>query len=162
MSHCLSLLCCLLGWALQGACVVEKPHIPMILADDYGLADADWHRPHDWTEKATPHMMELIRKGIELDRNFAFKYCSPTRSAIQSGRNPTHVNVQNLDPIMVNKEDPVLGYMGIPRNMTGLGHVMKKGGICYAFCGQVGCRHGNTRSHTTGPRIRFVFLLLSP
>ena len=34
---------------------------------------------------------ELVATGIELDRNYAFQYCSPSRSALQSGRNPIHV-----------------------------------------------------------------------
>eukprot|EP00954_Amorphochlora_amoebiformis_P023997 1363401-Amorphochlora_amoeboformis.AAC.2 len=29
-----------------------------------------------------------VSEGIELDRHYVYKYCSPTRSAIQSGRNP--------------------------------------------------------------------------
>ena len=50
-------------------------------------------------------MDELIANGIELQRNYAHKYCSPTRSAIQSGRHPMHVNVMNIDPNFYNPED---------------------------------------------------------
>ena len=31
------------------------------------------------------------RGGIELDRFYTFQFCSPARSAIQTGRNPIHV-----------------------------------------------------------------------
>ena len=34
----------------------------------------------------------------------------------------------NTDPGNYNPEDPVSGYAGIPRNMTGIASVMKKGG----------------------------------
>ena len=48
----------------------------------------------------------------------ADKYCSPTRTAIQSGRNPFHVNPLNLDPTNYNPKDPVSGFSAMPRNST--------------------------------------------
>ena len=83
----------------RGASAAKQPHILYILVDDFGWADADWHRPAasspaNTDPLATPTMTALIREGIELDQHFAFKFCSPSRSAIQSGRNPIHVNVQ--------------------------------------------------------------------
>ena len=56
------------------------------------------------------------------------KYCSPTRSSLQSGRLPIHVNVLNADMSSYNPHDPVSGFAGVPRNMTGISAVMKKGG----------------------------------
>ena len=32
-----------------------------------------------------------VKEGIEMDRQYVYKYCSPTRSGIQSGRHPFHV-----------------------------------------------------------------------
>ena len=46
-------------------------------------------------EVQTPRLDALAADGIVLHRTYAFKYCSPTRCAIQSGRNPIHVNVDN-------------------------------------------------------------------
>ena len=48
--------------------------------------------------------------GIELDRQYVYKFCSPTRSALQSGRNPYHVNNVNPDPTLLNPADPVSGF----------------------------------------------------
>ena len=62
------------------------------------------------------------------------KFCSPTRSAAQTGRNPIHVNVQNLDPNNYNPRDPVSGMSAVPRNMTGVAEVMKRAGYKTAFC----------------------------
>ena len=56
----------------------KKPHILMILFDDYGWADAGWHR--DYTapggehvpatpEVATPNLNALVKQGINLDRH---------------------------------------------------------------------------------------------
>lgn len=58
-------------------------------------------------EVQTPNLNELVRTGIELNRQYVYKYCSPTRSALQSGRNPYHVNNLNLDPTVYNPADPV-------------------------------------------------------
>ena len=107
----------------------KQPHIVMVLWDDYGWADAGWHRNYTapggeflpaTPEVATPHLDALVREGIELDRHYVYKYCSPSRSALQSGRNPYHVNPLNAEPTISNPDDPVSGFQGVPRNMTGL------------------------------------------
>lgn len=94
----------------------------------YGWADAGWHRNYTapggakvpaTDEVQTPHLNELVSSGIELNRNYIYKYCSPTRSALQSGRNPYHVNPLNAAPEIHNPKDPVSGFAAIPRNMTG-------------------------------------------
>jgi arylsulfatase I/J len=114
-----------------------------MLADDFGWADADWHRPANWTELATPNMMWLISQGAELGQHYAFKFCSPTRSAIQSGRNPIHVNVQNYQPVQWNwqepDKDPDSGFAGISRNMTTISSVMKDAGYATHFAGKWDC-----------------------
>ena len=58
----------------------------------------------------------------------ADKYCSPTRTAIQSGRNPYHVNPLNAAPEIYNPADPVSGMAAMPRNMTGMAMKMSAGG----------------------------------
>ena len=35
----------------------------------------------------------LVKGGIELDQAYAYQYCSPTRSSLQSGRLPTHARL---------------------------------------------------------------------
>jgi arylsulfatase I/J len=88
-----------------------------------------YHRKDDPTnEVQTPVIDGLVASGIELDRHYVFKFCSPTRSAIISGRNPIHVNVLNLDPTNHNPADPVSGFSAIPRNMTGIAEKLKLGG----------------------------------
>ncbi len=56
------------------------------------------------------------------------EYCSPTRSAIQSGRNPIHVNVYNLMEGHHNPDDPVSGFNEMSRNMTGIAEHMLRAG----------------------------------
>jgi len=105
-----------------------KPHIVMHLADDFGWANAGWHRPEGYQEVQTPRMNELVQQGIELDQAYSFKFCSPTRSSLQSGRLPVHVNMVNAAPDVWNPDDPVSGFAAIPRNMTGIASKLKEAG----------------------------------
>jgi arylsulfatase I/J len=60
--------------------------------DDYGWADSGWHRLDDKdpsTDVMTPNMNALVKEGIELDRHYVYKYCSPTRTAIQVRKTPS-------------------------------------------------------------------------
>eukprot|EP01043_Picozoa_sp_COSAG02_P039618 COSAG02_NODE_3143_length_7292_cov_20.803698_4_plen_148_part_00 len=116
--HWLTLLGSRLSWAWRAwrAC------------SDYGWSEAGWHRNYTigglhvpaTDEVQTPQLDELVRNGIELDRAYAYKCCSPTRSALQSGRHPYHVNALNAAMEISNPADPVSGYAGVPRNMTGM------------------------------------------
>jgi arylsulfatase I/J len=81
-------------------------------------------------------MAGLVKNGIELDRHYAFKFCSPSRSAIQSGRAPIHVNVQNLDPFNSNPLNQDSGFSGVARNMTCLGELMKGAGYTTSIFGK--------------------------
>ena len=45
-----------------------------------------------------------------------------------TGRLPIHVNDQNNEPENYNPKDPVSGFSGIPRNMTGLAEKLKQAG----------------------------------
>ena len=109
-----------------------KPHIFMLVADDFGWANAGWHRSADdrgRREVKTPVMDALVKEGIELDQAYSFKFCSPSRSALQSGRLPTHVNIDNGEEAwLYNRDDPVSGFAGIPRNMTCIAQHMKRAG----------------------------------
>ena len=95
----------------------------------------------------TPYLNDLVKEGIELDRHYVFKFCAPTRAAAQVGRNPIHVNTVNNDPNNYNPHDPVSGYSGVPRNMTGVAEVMKKAGYATHFAGKWDCGMATPR-HT--------------
>eukprot|EP01047_Picozoa_sp_COSAG01_P056149 COSAG01_NODE_6333_length_3731_cov_3.572687_7_plen_106_part_00 len=94
-----------------------------------GWANAGWHaNPQNEKEVLTPRMDALVKEGIELDRAYSFQFCSPTRSSLQSGRYPSHVNDKNLDVTAYNPADPVSGFAAIPRNMTGVASKLKEAG----------------------------------
>jgi arylsulfatase B len=107
------------------------PHILVMLMDDFGAANVGYHRtPADDPnhEVQTPHMDALVASGIRLDHFYAHKFCSPTRSSLQTGRSPYLVNVLNSDIGQSNPADPVSGFQGIPRNMTGIATKLKERG----------------------------------
>ena len=113
-----------------------RPHILFVLIDDYGWSDAGWHREPGYLDIQTPVMDSLVSAGIELDRHYTYKFCSPSRSAIQSGRNPIHVNTVNANPGIANPMDPDAGFAGIARNFTGIAAKMAAGGYRTAFFGK--------------------------
>ena len=103
-----------------------NPHIIYILADDLGWRYVDWHRTDLKNQSLTPNLHSLLKNGIELDRLYSFKYCSPSRSAIQTGRNPISVNVQNVVPEVSNSQDKIGGWQGIPTEMTGIATILQR------------------------------------
>ena len=134
--------------AAASAASATKPHILLVIVDDFGWANVGYHRtPADdpTNEVQTPTMDSLCREGVELNQSYAFWYCSPSRSAIQTGRNPIHVNVNNDGLMIHNPADPVSGFAGIPRNMTTIAWKMREGGYQTYFFGKW---HGST-AHAT-------------
>ena len=116
---------------LLGICAAaasaKPPHIALIVADDMGWANIGYHNPAN-PEVVTPTLDSLAAQGVTLDRHYAYKFCSPSRSSLQTGRLPVHVNDKNTDPTSYNKDDPEGGYQGIPVNMTGIAQKLRKAG----------------------------------
>ena len=105
----------------------KKPHIALILADDYGWANVGYHNAYS-KEVVTPNLDRLAEQGVKLDRHYTYKFCSPTRSSLQTGRLPVHVNDQNAEPTLRNENDTIGGYAGIPVNMTGIAQKLRSAG----------------------------------
>jgi arylsulfatase A-like enzyme len=66
----------------SGAAV--RPNVLILLADDLGWADVGYHH----SEIRTPNIDRLAREGVRLERMHSFPVCSPTRSALMTGRSP--------------------------------------------------------------------------
>lgn len=56
------------------------------------------------------HFTQLSRYSPPPPASDSQKFCSPSRSSLQSGRETRHVNVFNLDPPVYNLSDPVSGF----------------------------------------------------
>ena len=106
----------------------KKPHIIFMLVDDWGWANVGYHRTHQTKEVATINFDKLVKDGLELDQYYTFNQCGPSRCSFLTGRLPIHVNDKNMEPQYYNPDDPVSGFTGIPRNMTGIGEKMKQAG----------------------------------
>lgn len=61
-----------------------KPNIVLILADDLGWADVGFHGP----DIKTPNIDKLAAAGAKLDSFYVLPVCTPTRSALMTGRYP--------------------------------------------------------------------------
>lgn len=72
----------------------EKPNILLIVADDLGWSDVGWHGGFG----KTPVMDQLVREGVELDQHYVQPVCTPTRTALMSGRYPGRFGPQALSP----------------------------------------------------------------
>ncbi|MGI9273956.1 MAG: arylsulfatase B [Endozoicomonas sp.] len=67
----------------------EKPNILIMVADDLGWADVGFNgAPID-----TPSLDSLAAEGVKLDRFYVAPTCSPTRSALMTGRDPMRLGI---------------------------------------------------------------------
>jgi arylsulfatase A-like enzyme len=71
-----------------------KPNILLIVADDLGWSDVGWHGGFS----QTPVMDKLVKTGVELDQHYVQPVCTPTRTALLSGRYPGRFGPQALAP----------------------------------------------------------------
>ena len=108
------------------------PHIALVLADDFGHANVGYNRRSEAGDAAaevhTPTLDALADSGIILTNFYTYKYCAPSRAALQTGRLPVHVNMENTGVTVINEADPISGYAGIPRNMTGVAAKLRAAG----------------------------------
>ncbi len=70
----------------------KNPHILLIVVDDLGSHDLGIHG----SGIHTPHSNNLATTGMYLDQYYVLPYCSPTRSALMSGKYPLQTGVHNV------------------------------------------------------------------
>lgn len=107
--------------------VSSKPNIVVIIADDLGWRDVGYHG----SEIQTPNIDRIAQEGIELDRFYVQPTCSPTRSALMTGKSPLRLGI--LRPIGKNETDGIgleetllpeqLGRIGYQSMMVGKWHL---------------------------------------
>lgn len=66
-----------------------RPNVIILLADDLGFADVGFHK----SEIQTPNLDALARQSSEIERFHSFPVCSPTRSALMTGRSPMRLGL---------------------------------------------------------------------
>ncbi len=101
---------------------VDKPNILLIVADDLGWSDVGWHGGFG----KTPHMDQLVRTGVELDQHYVQPVCTPTRTALMSGRYPGRFGPQALVPS--NLRAMPLGTVTMASALKSLGYTTSQAG----------------------------------
>ena len=64
--------------------VSDKPNIIIMLADDLGWNDVGYHND----ELITPHLDQLAAEGLQINRFYTNKSCTPSRIGLLTGQHP--------------------------------------------------------------------------
>ncbi|XP_014674868.1 PREDICTED: arylsulfatase B-like isoform X2 [Priapulus caudatus] len=104
----------------------QPPHIIFILADDLGWNDVSFHGSG---QIPTPNIDALAYDGIILNNYYVSPICTPTRSAILTGRHPIHTG-QQVDTILGSRP------YGVPLNETLMPQYLKKCGYATHIVGK--------------------------
>ena len=102
-----------------------KPNIVFLLIDDLGFADCGFNGGKDIQ---TPNIDKLAREGSVLDSLYVQPVCSPTRSALMTGRYATHTGVYTI----VRPHAP----WGLPLQERTLANALKDAGYATAITGK--------------------------
>lgn len=79
-----------LAVASSATVAVTPPHVLYIIADDHGFHDCSFTGSHIHT----PTIDRLRHQGIALEQHYVQKVCSPTRTAVMTGRYPHRQGMQ--------------------------------------------------------------------
>ncbi len=86
------LMAMVLGQGIRAA-EQSPPNIVFFLIDDLGRTDVGFMGQK---EIKTPNIDQLAKQGAILDAHYVQPVCSPTRSALMTGRYPIHTGVYTV------------------------------------------------------------------
>ena len=125
---------------------LTTPRPPTLCTSCSGWGNVAYHRDRSPAgpskEVVTPNLDELVKTGIELDRFYTYKFCSPSRSSLMTGRFSQHVNMHNL-ALTVPRH-------GIPINMTTVASKLKTAGYATHAVGKWHCGMASEAQTPTG------------
>jgi arylsulfatase A-like enzyme len=158
----LSLVVLAVASSLTAAETPSKPNIVLIMADDLGTGDVGWlGGPY-----RTPHLDALAKGSVRLKQHYSLPVCSPTRSALLSGRfnsrfgctNPTNDRVYPFETTTLAAALKSVGYETALIGKWHLGSKPEWGPQKYGFDHSYGSLAGGVTSWThvykTGPYSR--------
>lgn len=118
------------------AALDKQPHIVLMLADDLGWNDVQWHDER----VSCPHMMKIMaEEGTELDQYYVQPQCTPSRTALMTGLYPYHQGMQHgviyptqqeCTPLSVDLLPKALKDVGYDTHLVGKWHL----GFCDKAC----------------------------
>ncbi len=160
--HFIPLAVGLLGMLVVGSgdafAAESRPNILFIVADDLGWKDVGWHG----AKHKTPHLDRLVREGLELDYHYVQPVCTPTRTALMTGRVPSRFgphaqapsNLRALPPGTVTLASALkeCGYFTAMSGKWHLGSRPEWGPNHYGFDHSYGTLTGATDPWTHGYR----------
>ncbi len=129
----------------------SQPNIVLIMADDLGYGDVGWHGgPYQ-----TPHLDRLATSGVRLEQHYSLPVCSPTRSALLSGRfnsrfgctNPVNTRVFPFDTVTLARALKSVGYQTALVGKWHLGSKPEWGPHKYGFDHSYGSLAGGVASY---------------
>ena len=79
------------------AAVAALPDLVIALVDELGYNGMAFSSNN--TEVLTPRTSELVCEGVVLDSMYSYRYCSPSRAALMTGRSPGH-GIWEINPLI--------------------------------------------------------------
>ena len=120
ISFLIALLLCMVAFTQT-----PKPNIVFLLIDDLGYADCGFNGGKDIL---TPNIDKLAKAGAILKNHYVQPVCSPTRSALMTGRYPTRTGVYTV----ITPGAP----WGLPLNERTLATALQEAGYSTAITGK--------------------------
>lgn len=101
-----------------------QPNVLLVVADDLGWNDVGYHG----SEIQTPTIDRLAKEGVELNCFYVHPTCSPSRSALMTGKAPLRLGV--LSPLAKNNK------LGLPLSETTMAEYFQKNGYQTSLVGK--------------------------
>ncbi|XP_076067121.1 arylsulfatase B-like isoform X1 [Oratosquilla oratoria] len=112
----------ILSWLLVGlnAANPSPPNIIIIVADDLGWNDVGFHGS---TQIPTPNIDALAYSGVILNNYYVQPICTPSRSALMTGKHPIHTGLQSNVIYGPQPYGISLGETLLPQYLQNLGYL---------------------------------------
>ncbi|CAB3238843.1 unnamed protein product [Arctia plantaginis] len=95
-----NILFCIFVFSSTTTCVLRKPNIVLIIADDLGWNDVSLHGSD---QIPTPNIDLLALSGVTLGRYYSHAICTPSRSALLTGKYSHKIGMQGY-PILMSED----------------------------------------------------------